>query len=84
MLNQRAGLKGQWMKYVKKVIVEDGHSMAQLVHVFQLIHRHQQLFYPARGIFVPYMVNSLARIGLVGNAAAENKKLALDLASECF
>eukprot|EP01117_Protostelium_nocturnum_P005733 TRINITY_DN206_c0_g1_i10.p1 TRINITY_DN206_c0_g1~~TRINITY_DN206_c0_g1_i10.p1 ORF type:complete len:889 (+),score=318.38 TRINITY_DN206_c0_g1_i10:1235-3901(+) len=79
-LNDR--LKGihDWIKWTKKIIVEEGYSMVQLIHILQLIHRHYTLFYPARGQFVPHMVNSLARIGLVSSAVAENKKLSLDLA----
>lgn len=52
-----------WIKWTKKIIIEEGHSLPQLIHILQLIVRHPQLFYTNRGHFVPHMVNSLARIG---------------------
>ncbi len=69
-----------WVKWTKKIILEEGHSLPQLIHILQLIVRHPQLFYPSRGQFVPHMVNSLARIGLLPNSPNENRKLAVDLA----
>ena len=69
-----------WVKWTKKIIVEEGHSLPQLIHILQLIVRHPQLFYQCRGHFVPHMVNSLARIGLLPNSPHENRKLAVDLA----
>eukprot|EP00026_Physarum_polycephalum_P000015 Phypoly_transcript_00015.p1 GENE.Phypoly_transcript_00015~~Phypoly_transcript_00015.p1 ORF type:complete len:3639 (+),score=586.09 Phypoly_transcript_00015:159-11075(+) len=69
-----------WIKWTKKIIVEEGHALPQLIHILLLLVRHPQLFYPCRAQFVPPMVNSLARIGLVSNTSFENKKLAVDLA----
>jgi transformation/transcription domain-associated protein len=69
-----------WIKWTKKIILEEGHSLPQLIHILQLIVRHPQLFYQSRGQFVPHMVNSLARIGLLPNSPNENRKLAVDLA----
>lgn len=68
-----------WIRYTKKILLEEGHSIPNLVHIWQLIARHPDLFYVARAQFVPIMVNSLNRIGLNTNAAAENRRLALDL-----
>eukprot|EP01098_Paradermamoeba_levis_P001622 TRINITY_DN11891_c0_g1_i1.p1 TRINITY_DN11891_c0_g1~~TRINITY_DN11891_c0_g1_i1.p1 ORF type:complete len:540 (+),score=125.67 TRINITY_DN11891_c0_g1_i1:140-1621(+) len=68
-----------WIKCTKKVIVEEGHSLPQLLHILQLIVRHPQLFYPCRGQFIPQMVSSLARIGLVPNSPSDNRKLSVDL-----
>jgi hypothetical protein len=69
-----------WIRYTKKILLEEGHSLLHLVHIWQLIVRHAELFYSARALFVPIMVTSLTRIGLGANAAAENRRLALDLA----
>jgi phosphatidylinositol kinase/protein kinase (PI-3 family) len=69
-----------WIRYTKKILLEEGHSLPHLVHIWQLIVRHSDLFYVARAQFVPIMVNSLARIGLQPNAAVDNRRLALDLA----
>lgn len=69
-----------WIRYTKKVLVEEGHSMAHLTHIFQLLVRHSSLFYPSRAQFVPQMVNSLSRLGLPQNTPPESRKLAIDLA----
>jgi len=55
--------------------------MQHLVHIWQLIVRHESLFCRARASFVPQMVNGLQRIGLANNTTAENRRLAVDLAA---
>jgi transformation/transcription domain-associated protein len=37
-----------WVRYTKKVLVEEGHSMPHLIHIWQLIVRHVDLFYSSR------------------------------------
>ncbi|KGN48912.1 transformation/transcription domain-associated protein [Cucumis sativus] len=69
-----------WIRYTKKILVEEGHSIPNLIHIFQLIVRHSDLFYSCRAQFVPQMVNSLSRLGLPYNTTAENRRLAIDLA----
>jgi phosphatidylinositol kinase/protein kinase (PI-3 family) len=69
-----------WIRYTKKILLEEGHNTVHLVHIWQLVVRHPDLFYIARAQFVPIMVNSLARIGLSQNTAPDNRRLALDMA----
>ncbi|GAV88596.1 PI3_PI4_kinase domain-containing protein/FAT domain-containing protein [Cephalotus follicularis] len=69
-----------WIRYTKKILVEEGHSVPNLIHIFQLIVRHSDLFYSCRAQFVPQMVNSLSRLGLPYNTASENRRLAIELA----
>ncbi|GAB2260071.1 hypothetical protein Droror1_Dr00010926 [Drosera rotundifolia] len=69
-----------WIRYTKKILVEEGHSIPNLIHIFQLIVRHSDLFYSCRAQFVPQMVNSLSRLGLPFNTSAENRRLAIELA----
>ncbi|XP_010548285.1 PREDICTED: transformation/transcription domain-associated protein-like isoform X2 [Tarenaya hassleriana] len=69
-----------WIRYTKKILVEEGHSVPNLIHIFQLIVRHSDIFYSCRAQFVPQMVNSLSRLGLPYNTAAENRRLAIELA----
>lgn len=69
-----------WIRYTKKILVEEGHSVPNLIHIFQLIVRHSELFYSCRAQFVPQMVNSLSRLGLPYNTTAENRRLAIELA----
>ncbi|KAM7524076.1 hypothetical protein LguiA_013978 [Lonicera macranthoides] len=69
-----------WIRYTKKILVEEGHSIPNLIHIFQLIVRHSDLFYSCRAQFVPQMVNSLSRLGLPYNTTSENRRLAIELA----
>lgn len=69
-----------WIRYTKKILVEEGHSIPNMIHIFQLIVRHADLFYSCRAHFVPQMVNSLSRLGLPYNTTAENRRLAIELA----
>lgn len=69
-----------WIRYTKKILVEEGHSIPNLIHIFQLIVRHSELFYSCRAQFVPQMVNSLSRLGLPYNTTSENRRLAIELA----
>jgi transformation/transcription domain-associated protein len=69
-----------WIRYTKKILVEEGHSVPNLIHIFQLLVRHSDLFYTCRAQFVPQMVNSLSRLGLPQNTPPENRRLAIDLA----
>lgn len=69
-----------WIRYTKKILVEEGHSIPNLIHIFQLIVRHSDLFYSCRAQFVPQMVNSLSRLGLPYNTTSENRRLTIELA----
>jgi hypothetical protein len=42
-----------WIKWTKKILVEDGHVIAQQIHIWTLVTRHPHLFYASRGQFVP-------------------------------
>ncbi len=37
-----------WAKYLKRVLVEESHSLAHLIHILQLIVRQGDLFYSSR------------------------------------
>ena len=65
---------------LRKIIVEEGHSLPQLIHIWQLVVRHPNLFFSSCAQFVPQMVNSLNRIGLSPNCSIDNRKLAVELA----
>lgn len=69
-----------WSRYTKKILFEEGHSLPNLIHIFQLLVRHSDIFYKCRSQFVPQMVNSLSRLGLPYNTTVENRRLAIELA----
>lgn len=68
------------MKWTKKVVFEEGHSLPQLIHVWNLIVRHAALFYPFRSHFVPQMVSSISRLGLPPNCPVDHRQVAVGCA----
>ncbi|PON42678.1 hypothetical protein PanWU01x14_279910 [Parasponia andersonii] len=69
-----------WIRYTKRILVEEGHSVLNLIHIFRLIVHHSDIFYSCRAQFVPQMVNSLSRLGLHYSTTSENRRLAIELA----
>ena len=69
-----------WIRCTKKILLEEGHSIPNLIHIFQLIVRHSDLFYSCRAQFVPQIVNSLIRLGFRYSRTAESTLLSLELA----
>lgn len=69
-----------WARWTQRVLVEDGHSGSQLVNVYQLLVRHPDLFYESREHFLPQIVTTLSKLGLVQNASVESRALTINLA----
>ena len=67
------------IKWTKKVIYEDGHSLSNVIHVWGVIVKNPSMFYGHKEQFMPQMVNCLSRLALPGNATLENRSLAVDL-----
>lgn len=70
-----------WIRYTKKVLLEEAHNTNSVTHILHLIARHQDLFYIARSQFVLPMATSLSRIGLTPTCSIENRRLCLDIIS---
>lgn len=68
-----------WIRLTRKVVVEDTHSISQMVNVYQLLVRQPTLFYDYREHFLPQIVNALPKLGLLQNATPENKLLTVEL-----
>lgn len=68
-----------WVQWIRKVIIEDGHNVAQLVSIYQLIIRNSSLFFSCREHFLLNIVGSLAKLGLSGNTSSDNRLLTIDL-----
>lgn len=69
-----------WVRLTRKVVVEDTHSISQMVNVYQLLIRHSDLFFEYREHFLPQIVNTLSKLGLLQNATPEHKMLTVELA----
>eukprot|EP00118_Oscarella_pearsei_P018052 m.182608 g.182608 ORF g.182608 m.182608 type:complete len:3843 (+) comp39295_c0_seq28:119-11647(+) len=68
------------MHWTKKIIVEEGHTVAQLVHILQLLVRHYKVYYPVRGYLIQYMISSMQKLSYPSAATIEHRRLAVDLA----
>ncbi|CAO3644378.1 unnamed protein product [Mucor hiemalis] len=68
-----------WIRLTRKVVVEDTHSISQMVNVYQLLVRQADLFFDYREHFLPQIVNALPKLGLLQNATPENKLLTVEL-----
>jgi transformation/transcription domain-associated protein len=68
-----------WMQWIRKILIEDGHSVTQLVSIFQLLIRNPLLFFPCRKHFLLNIVQSLAKLGLSSNSSAETRLLTIEL-----
>ena len=55
--------------WTKKIIVEEGHTVAQLTHILQLIVRHNIVYYPVRHQLVQHMVTSMQRLAFTGSVS---------------
>ncbi len=65
--------------WTKKIIVEDGHTGSQLVHILQLVVKHFRVYYPVRHHLIQHVVSSVQRLGFTATATIEQKRLAVDL-----
>ncbi|KFM69694.1 Transformation/transcription domain-associated protein, partial [Stegodyphus mimosarum] len=67
------------MHWTKKIIVEEGHSISQLVHILNLLVDHYKVYYPVRHQMIHYIITSADQLAFRGNAHLEHKQLAVDL-----
>ncbi|CAJ0925872.1 unnamed protein product [Ranitomeya imitator] len=66
--------------WTRKIIVEEGHTVPQLVHILHLIVQHFKVYYPVRHNLVQHMVSAMQRLGFTPSVTIEQRKLAVDLA----
>lgn len=66
--------------WTKKIIVEEGHNMAQLFHILFLVVKHFRVYYPVRHHLIQHMIQSIQKMGFTGSATMEQRKLAVELA----
>lgn len=68
-----------WVRWTRRVMIDDGHAATQLVSIFQMILGHPGLYYESRGHFIPHIVANLGKIGLM-TTTRDQKALTVDLA----
>ena len=78
-----SGASGQtavFVRWTRKIMIEESHIMSQLMSIYQLIIRHSPVFYTSRDHFIFSIVGSLKKLGLGSSSTKEQKSLAIDLA----
>ncbi|KAI8819858.1 uncharacterized protein EV422DRAFT_620718 [Fimicolochytrium jonesii] len=68
-----------YIRWTRKIIVEDVHNFAQLVALYQIVARYPDLFYDYRLLFVRQMIKALSRLAFSSHANPESRILTIDL-----
>lgn len=68
------------LHWTKKLLLEEGYSMGQLIHLVQLIVRHWKTYYPVRHGLIPHLIHAVNRLSFTPNSSMEHRKLAVDVA----
>ena len=66
--------------WIKKILIEENHSTAQLAHICYIIVKYDTVFYFIRHSLINHLIISLQKISLSANSTPENRTLAIDLA----
>lgn len=68
-----------WVKWTRKILIEEGGAVGQLINIYALLVRHPDLFYPHRESFVPSIIASLAKLNSTSTVTPDTRILTLDL-----
>ncbi|KAK7075696.1 hypothetical protein SK128_020164 [Halocaridina rubra] len=68
--------------WTRKILVEEGHSVGQLVHILQLVVRHANVYYPVRHHLTHHITQAMHRLGFTPTANLDQRRLAVDLAED--
>ncbi|KAL7534798.1 hypothetical protein ACHAXR_010621, partial [Thalassiosira sp. AJA248-18] len=68
------------LEYTTKLMREEGDSIPQMVHLWQPITQHPQIYIGHKSEMIPHMVQSLSLLGLHPNSPREQRKLAVTIA----
>jgi transformation/transcription domain-associated protein len=72
-----------WVRWTRRVMIDEGHTSTQLVSILQMILGHPDLYRNSRDYFIPYIVSNLGKIGLL-TTTRDQKALTIDLAELCL
>ncbi|KAJ1922206.1 transcription-associated protein 1 [Mycoemilia scoparia] len=68
-----------WIKLINRILFENGHTVGNITHIYQLIIKRSDMFYPYRDQFTPKLINSLTKLCLTQAATLETRNLAFDI-----
>lgn len=70
---------GTLATWVKKILIEENHSIPQLAHIIYIIVKYHKVFYLIRHSLINHLIGSFQKVGLATNSQPENRTLAIDL-----
>ncbi|KAJ3340112.1 hypothetical protein HDU93_007337 [Gonapodya sp. JEL0774] len=68
-----------WIRWSRKILVDEANNIPQQVNVYTVIVRHNHLYYNNRGDFLPLIIQNLVKLGIHPNATQDWKVLSIDL-----
>ena len=60
-------------RFAKRTLLEEAHATQHLLLMWQMIVRHPDAFYPARGLFSHQIINSLSKLALATNRFGDGR-----------
>ncbi|KAI0092413.1 atypical/PIKK/TRRAP protein kinase [Irpex rosettiformis] len=74
----------QWAKPTRRLLAEESGGWSQVGVIYGLMCRHSSLFYPVRSLFIPHIVNYVAKLGLQATSSLESRILSVDILQVVF
>lgn len=74
----------QWAKTTRRLLAEESGGWSQVGMIYGLMCRHSSLFYPVRSLFIPHIVNYVAKLGLQPTSSLESRILSIDILQVVF
>ncbi|OMJ29873.1 Transcription-associated protein 1 [Smittium culicis] len=68
-----------WIQWTRLTLQDQGAFLSETIHIYQMIIRHSDIFYPHRDNFLLYLSNAIPRMCLSQNSSLESRTLALDI-----
>lgn len=68
-----------WLRWPRRVLLEDGFNVTNVLNVYQFIVHHPDLFFPAREHFIGNMITAMGKLTIQVNPVIENQVLAIEL-----
>lgn len=62
--NERSNSLPSWASWTRQIFVDDARDSQHLLLMLSLLVANSDQFYPSRRLFVPYVVNSITKLGL--------------------
>ena len=71
-----------WAKTTRRLLAEEG--LGSMLTIYHLIVKQPQLFFPVRSLFIPYIANSLNKLGMTPTSNLESRLLSIDILQVLF